>query len=186
MIDGGGIEVILSRAIEVRCGTSKLFEDVKVGPAVLVSDTRSLAASPLWYALTMLPLFLGLVGLMLFIRLVAGAWDHRRIRDDVAGRGGEMREIEWAPMGPGWFADKSSRIYRVTYVDREGELRSAFCKTNALGGVYFTQEDGPAASQGHAHPMPDEAEDPGTDESLQEEVERLRAENEALKRKIGE
>jgi hypothetical protein len=134
----------------------------------------------------MLPLFLGLVGLMVFIRLVAGAWDHRRIRDDVAGRGGEVREIEWAPMGPGWFGDKSSRIYRVTYVDREGQVRSAFCKTNALGGVYFTQVDGPATSQGPADATPREANDPGTDESLREEVERLRAENDALKRKIGE
>lgn len=132
----------------------------------------------------MLPLFLGLVALMVVVRLVAGAWDHRRIRDDVAGRGGEVREIVWSPMGPGWFGDKSSRIYRVTYVDREGQVRSAFCKTNALGGVYFTQEDGP--SQEHAHPTPGDAEDLGTDESLREEVERLRAENEALKRKIGE
>jgi len=132
----------------------------------------------------MLPLFLGLVALMVVVRLVAGAWDHRRIRDDVAGRGGAVREIVWSPMGPGWFGDKSSRIYRVTYVDRDGQVRSAFCKTNALGGVYFTQEDGPAASQGRADPAPGDAEDPGTD--LQEEVERLRAENEALKRKIGE
>lgn len=134
----------------------------------------------------MLPLFLGLVGLMLFIRLVAGAWDHRRIRDDVAGRGGAVREIVWSPMGPGWFGDKSSRIYRVTYVDREGQVRSAFCKTNAMGGVYFTEED--ATSQGRADPAPGDAEFPWRepDESLREEVERLRAENDALKRKIGQ
>ena len=141
--------------------------------------------------------------------------DHRRIRDEIAGRGGRVREIVWSPMGPGWFGDKSSRIYRVTYVDRAGRARSAFCKTSLSGGVYFTQEDvdevgevregrrvqgslhdgASRGVEGEAGSAPMEtagrdAEFPWRDEdaeaaALREEVERLRAENEALKRRMG-
>lgn len=43
-------------------------------------------------------------------------------------------------MGPGWFGEKSDRIYEVSYRDQEGSVHKAFVKTSAWSGVYVTED----------------------------------------------
>jgi hypothetical protein len=73
-------------------------------------------------------------------RLAAGGMDRDRIREYVEKSGGEVVESQWAPFGPGWFGEKSDRIYDVRYVDKDGNEHEASCKTSLLTGVYFTED----------------------------------------------
>jgi hypothetical protein len=74
------------------------------------------------------------------IRLLAGGLDHDRVRQYVESRGGRVIDAHWAPFGPGWFGEKSDRIYEVRYLDEEGNEHQAHCKTSMLTGVYFTED----------------------------------------------
>jgi hypothetical protein len=105
-------------------------------------------------------------------RLIAGALDHDRVRSYVVSRGGKIIETQWSPFGPGWFGEKSDRIYSVRYLDRDGNEHRAHCKTSMWTGVYFTQDE----IVRHADCSPNKQ------ESLEEENRRLRAELERLKR----
>src|SRR5689334_21590793 len=73
-------------------------------------------------------------------RLVAGGWDRDRIRSDIEARGGQLLETTWAPFGPGWFGEKSDRIYQVRYLDAGGAEHVAHCKSSMTTGVYFTED----------------------------------------------
>jgi hypothetical protein len=83
-------------------------------------------------------LFILLIALC--IRLAAGALDHQRIELYIRGRGGRTISIQWAPFGKGWFGEQSARLYEVVYYDSDGHQHMATCKTRALGGVYFTDD----------------------------------------------
>jgi hypothetical protein len=109
------------------------------------------------------------------IRVAAGSFDHNRVRQYVENRGGKVIEASWAPFGPGWFGGNRERIYRVRYLDGDGNVHDAFAKTNMLSGVYFTEDH----IVQYAKPPIDEEEV----ESLEEENARLRAELDKLKRK---
>ncbi|AWM42377.1 hypothetical protein C1280_24910 [Gemmata obscuriglobus] len=74
------------------------------------------------------------------IRLAAGGMDHDRIRQYVEERGGKVLDSSWSPFGPGWFGEKSDRIYGVRYLDRDGNEHEAHCKTSMWTGVYFTED----------------------------------------------
>jgi hypothetical protein len=76
------------------------------------------------------------------------------------------------PFGPGWFGEKSDRIYAVRYLDKDGNEHEARCKTSMWTGVYFTQDE----IVRHAKRPSDKQ------ESLEEENRRLRDELERLKR----
>lgn len=108
------------------------------------------------------------------IRFAAGGLDHGRVRQYVEERGGKFISAAWAPFGPGWFGEKSDRIYQVRYFDHAGNEHEAYAKTSMWTGVYLTED----RIVEYAKP-PLGVED---EESLEEENRRLRAELERLKR----
>jgi hypothetical protein len=122
--------------------------------------------------LLLIPLFIIIV---IVIRLAAGGLDHDRVRQYVESRGGRVIEANWSPFGPGWFGEKSDRIYAVRYLDRDGNEHQAYCKTSMWTGVYFTEDqiiryaDRPA----------------GAKPALEEENRRLREELNRLRRQQG-
>jgi hypothetical protein len=104
---------------------------------------------------------------------MAGSLDGARVRDYIESRGGEILEAQWSPFGPGWFGNKTDRMYEVHYLDREGNEHRAHCKTSMWTGIYFTEDDIVRQVE------------PATDrkrEGIAEENRRLRAELERLKR----
>src|SRR6186997_431639 len=106
------------------------------------------------------PLFfiLALFILVVVIRLAAGSMDRDRVDEYLRQRGGKLISAEWEMFGSGWSGDKN-RIYRVRYLDADGEERTAICKTKALSAVYFTQDEPvlpvPSAQHSEAPPLPD-------------------------------
>jgi len=116
------------------------------------------------------------------IRLAAGGLDRTRVKEYVESRGGQLIETTWEPFGPGWFGEKSDRIYSVHYRDRDGNEHRAHCKTSMWTGVYFTQDSIVKRAAGDEA----EARRSVTRESLEEENRRLRAELEELKGPQGE
>jgi hypothetical protein len=122
------------------------------------------------------------IGIGIAIRLAAGGMDHDRIREYVESRGGKLIEAGWAPFGPGWFGEKSDRIYAVRYLDRDGSEHEAHCKTSMWTGVYFTEDRIVKRAE---RPAP--ASTPAASgEELEAENRRLREELERLKRERGE
>jgi len=81
-----------------------------------------------------------MVGLAIVFRLLAGAMDADRVRQNVQDNGWELIDARWDPFGPGWFGEKDSRIYRITYRDQKGRLHEAHAKTSMLSGVYLTND----------------------------------------------
>ena len=74
------------------------------------------------------------------VRIIAGFMDRERIQRFIGERGGRVLEISWAPFGPGWFGARGTRIYAVSYVDKEGGRHEVYCKTSMWSGVYFTDD----------------------------------------------
>ena len=116
--------------------------------------------------------------LALVIRLIAGAMDDGRVKDYIENQGGEVVDKEWRPFGPGWAGKDNSRIYAVTYRDKDGDLRRAHAKTSLLSGVYLTEDETiePAPQQSADEPTPEEA----------DKITELRDENERLRARIRE
>lgn len=110
------------------------------------------------------------------IRLAAGGMDHDRIKSYIEDRGGKVIDSHWAPFGPGWFGEKSDRIYSVRYLDRDGNEHEAHCKTSMWTGVYLT-EDRIVRYAERTLPHADERE-----RDLEEENQRLREEVSRLRR----
>jgi hypothetical protein len=111
----------------------------------------------------------------LVIRFAAGGLDHDRVKQYVEERGGKLISADWAPFGPGWFGEKSDRIYQVRYRDVDGNEHEAYAKTSMWTGVYLTEDRIVA----YASP-PVDTQDV---ESLEEENRRLREELARLKEK---
>ena len=116
-------------------------------------------------------IFFGILALVLLLRLVAGQMDRGRIDEYIQSQGGRVLEQRWTPFGTGWFGDRDMRIYTVRYVDREGNVHDATCKTSMFSGVYFTEDavSGPGPGRGSAM------------QSLAQENQRLREELERVK-----
>ena len=96
----------------------------------------------------------------------------------VEQRGGTVTSIGWAPFGPGWFGEKSDRIYEVHYTDRDGNKHQAYAKTSMMTGVYFTED---SVVEYANRPV-----DAQEVETLEDENARLRMEIERLKREKGD
>lgn len=79
--------------------------------------------------------------LVIAIRLAAGGMDRSRIERYVEERGGKVLDAAWRPFGPGWFGEKSDRIYEVRFRDKDGNEHAANCKTSLWTGVYFTHDE---------------------------------------------
>jgi hypothetical protein len=108
------------------------------------------------------------------IRFAAGGLDHDRVRQYVEERGGKLLTAEWAPFGPGWFGEKSDRIYEVRYFDVDGNEHQAYAKTSMWTGVYLTEDR--IVKYGKSPVDPEDV------ESLEEENRRLRMELARLKK----
>jgi hypothetical protein len=120
------------------------------------------------------PVFLifALLGLGLFVRLLAGGADNGRIENYVRERGGRLISCNWAPFGKGWFGEKSDRIYSIRYRDADGHEHEASCKTSMFSGVYFTED----RIISHAPARPPTTQSISRVEMLEEENRRLREE----------
>ncbi|MHC4253831.1 MAG: hypothetical protein ACYS9X_32360, partial [Planctomycetota bacterium] len=115
---------------------------------------------------------IGGIALVIGVRLFMDRVDRERIRSYVAQEGGRVESITWSPFGKGWFGSQHSRIYEVTYADREDRLHRATCKTSLFGGVYWTEDvkfGGPIGGGARGR------------DDRDHEIERLRAENERLR-----
>lgn len=75
------------------------------------------------------------------IRLFAGGLDGDRIEQYIAEHNWQLIEKNWDPFGPGWFGDKSDRIYALKYRDEMGNIHQAHAKTSMLSGVYLTNDE---------------------------------------------
>src|SRR5262245_7177920 len=134
--------------------------------------------------------FLGLVGLVFFWRMLAGGGDRERIRFYIASRGGQVLSCDWAPFGRGWFGNRSDRIYEVAYVDQEGNEHEATCKTSMLTGVYWTEDRIVVYAKGHTAPVDlreqehFRSEDKPQEDCGQRSVEELEAENRRLRQQL--
>ena len=111
----------------------------------------------------------------ILFRVGAGSMDNDRLREYVESRGGRIIASNWAPFGPGWFGEKSDRIYQVRYIDRDGNEHDAYAKTSMWTGVYFTED---RIVKYAKQPI-----DVDEVETLEKENARLRAELDRLKRK---
>lgn len=122
----------------------------------------------------LIPVF---IVIAIVIRLAAGGMDHDRIKQYVEECGGTVLDSNWSPFGPGWFGEKSDRIYGVRYLDRDGNEHEAHCKTSMWTGVYFTEDrivkyaERPAPA-----PTPKESALEAENRRLREELERVRRE----------
>lgn len=136
-------------------------------------------------AAVIIPLF---IVIAIVIRLMAGGMDHDRIREYVESRGGRYIDSSWTPFGPGWFGEKSDRIYLVRYVDAEGNEHEAHCKTSMMTGVYFTEDRIVRhAKPTGAAPLASSPPAPAASvEALEAENRRLREELERVRRERGE
>ena len=85
-------------------------------------------------------IFVGLIVLAIFFRLIAGSFDGDRVEKYVRDMGCELIDKSWDPFGPGWYGEKDSRIYEIVYRDRDGNVHKAHVKTSMMSGVYLTND----------------------------------------------
>jgi hypothetical protein len=78
---------------------------------------------------------------VLVIRIFAGSLDGERVERYIAEHNWQLIEKYWDPFGPGWFGDKSDRIYAIKYRDEIGNIHNAHVKTSMLSGVYLTNDE---------------------------------------------
>src|SRR4051812_40073078 len=149
-----------------------------------------------------MPLLL-LIGVVITVLMwvLASSSDRNRIAKYIHERGGRIVSIAYAPFGRGWFGEKNDRIYEVVYYDSEGNQHFASCKTSMWSEVYWTEdritypraawyasispgnEPGrPVISQIPPPPLQPAT---GSVESEAQELNRLRAENAELRRRVG-
>lgn len=120
-------------------------------------------------------MFLLFGGLAIAIRFIAGMTDSDRVRNYIAQQGGELLDKQWKPFGRGWMGEKDSRIYQITYSDRDGNIHEAFCKTSLWSGVYLTDDH--IIEYAQARPVAMTIDN-------RREIEDLKTENERLKREL--
>jgi hypothetical protein len=131
-------------------------------------------------------LIVGVIGLAILFRVVAGGMDQQRIREYVEGRGGRLLSCQWSPFGTGWWGEKSDRIYEVRFRDRDGNLHQATAKTSMWTGVYWTEDRISQYAAGHPAQVAPE-EDRQYVSSLEDENRRLMAleeENRRLREEV--
>jgi hypothetical protein len=114
---------------------------------------------------------------LVVIRLAHGNQDHTRIYSYLERRGNRVLDVQWKPFGPGWMGSRTDRIYEVRYLDREDNEHTASCRTSGWSGVYWT--DDRISRYAREQSAADEL------ASAQEEIRRLRAENDSLRHPNG-
>lgn len=121
------------------------------------------------------PIIIGVILLIVVLRLAAGGMDHDRVDEYISSRGGRVIDKQWNPFGKGWFGSEHERLYDVKYVDREGNIHQATCKTSLFSGVYFTQDEIVSHKEGQINSKTE----------LELENRKLRQQIEELKRNKG-
>jgi hypothetical protein len=159
--------------------------DPTVVAPLLTFSTEALAMAPFFLVFVLF----GVVALG--IRLAAGSMDRQRIEDYIRERGGRIISISWAPFGKGWVGEPSARLYEVVYYDSDGNQHMATCKTRALGGVYFTDDQVAHRRAQWADRVPDDAAQGkpllysiGNSDAGQDEMARLASENARLQAEL--
>lgn len=115
------------------------------------------------------------IAVSVMFRLLAGSLDRDRVHQYITSIGGELLESHWDPFGPGWFGEKSDRIYKVRYRDRQGCIHSAHVKTSMMSGVYLTNDTIISRPQPKTEPpRPKHLDLPEKQETVEEEKARLR------------
>lgn len=117
-------------------------------------------------------------GLVLIILVLSVGWwlfsfylDSGRIRNDIEVRNGRLVNKSWNPFGKGWFGEKGERLYDIQYIDSDGNIHNAVCKTSILTGVFWADDFVVGGWQ-----------KPSERHTVEEENRRLRAEIEQLRR----
>jgi hypothetical protein len=70
-------------------------------------------------------------------RVAAHFIDKRIITQYIHRKHGKVQYISWEPFGPGWLGDNLNRIYRVAYVDKNGNLCTVFVKISLMAGLHL-------------------------------------------------
>lgn len=134
-----------------------------------------------------LPVFITMaIVIGLAIRLASDRIDRNRIAAYLGEKGGAVLSTRWTPFGTGWYGSQNERIYRVAYLDRDGNEHHATCKTSLFSGVYFTEDEivrladpvdppDPPAIPGATPPAP----------SPEERLARLEEENRRLREQLA-
>ena len=78
--------------------------------------------------------------IIIALYIIPRFFDADRITIYLSERNCTLIEKKWQPFGPGWFGEKDSRIYEITYRDAQGDIHHAYAKTSALSGVYLTED----------------------------------------------
>jgi hypothetical protein len=107
---------------------------------------------------------------LILLRLTKGGMDRGRINSYIEAHGGRLIDASWRPFGPGWLGKHYDRIYKVRYLDKDGNHHHAYCKTSGWSGVYFTDDN-----------IDQYAKAPEDQRSLEEENRRLHEELERLR-----
>ena len=117
-------------------------------------------------------------GLVLIMLVLGVGWwlfsfylDSGRIRSDIEMRNGRLVNKSWNPFGKGWFGEKGERLYDVQYIDSDGNMHNAVCKTSIFTGVFWADDFVVGGSR-----------KPSAIGTVEEENRRLRAEIEQLRR----
>lgn len=71
--------------------------------------------------------------------LICESLDRDRIKQHVTELGGTLESASRCWFGPGWFGDRSDRIYKIRYF-KSGDEYEAHCKTSMWSGVYLREE----------------------------------------------
>ena len=115
------------------------------------------------------------IAIGLVIRFISSSLDRVRIRRYVSKLDGELLSANWDPFGPGWFGEKSDRIYRIRYRDRDDCIHTAHVKTSLMSGVYLTNDEIISRPPPQpAPPRPKHLDLPEKRETVEEEKARLR------------
>lgn len=73
-------------------------------------------------------------------RVAAHSFDRTRIATYAASQGWTLTGCQWKLFGPGWLGGNKTRVYAITYTDREGRTHTAFARTSVLSGVYLNED----------------------------------------------
>jgi hypothetical protein len=68
---------------------------------------------------------------------VTSKWDRDRIKEAALAKKWKIVAIAWEPFGPGWFGEKTERIYKVSYENELGQIEQKYCKTSIFTGVFW-------------------------------------------------
>lgn len=86
-------------------------------------------------------ILIGFLILAILISIIARSRDSDRIKKDIESKGGTLISKERAPFGKGWIGERNDRIYKVVYLDKDGNKHQAFVKTSSGSSVYYSSDE---------------------------------------------